>query len=94
MIFRYNSGMDEQRRRVHFSYWLHEGVWCYRFIDTGLTVLGQLRKTRSADVIRGIAERGNGLPNLEAKLMLDYGINQGKGGLYLNLTPEQYARLL
>jgi hypothetical protein len=85
--------MGESRNRVHFSYWLHGGVWNYRFIDTGLAVLGPVRRTRDPQTIRVIAERGNGLPNLEAKLMLEYGIKEGKGGLYLNLTPEQYAKI-
>ena len=67
--------------------------WNYRFIDSGLAMLGAVRKARDPEIIRGIARRGGGLSNQEAKLMLDYGISQGKGGLYLKLTDEQYRAL-
>jgi hypothetical protein len=30
---------------------------------------------------------------LEARLMLEQGIETGRGGVFLKLTPEQYARL-
>ena len=72
--------------KVHFSYWLHDGVWCYRFIGDGLKPLGAVRRTRNPDDIRTIAERGNALPNLEAKLMLDYGIQTGQGGTSLRAS--------
>jgi len=89
-ILDYNSGMAH---RVHFSYWQNGGVWFYRFIGEGLTPLGPVRKTRSPEVVRSLAERGGGLPNLEAKLMLDLGVKTGNGGMYLSLTDEQYDRL-
>jgi hypothetical protein len=34
-----------------------------------------------------------GFIDQEARLMLDQGISKGRGGLFLNLTEEQYARL-
>lgn len=68
-------------------------MWNYRFIDSGLSVLGPVRRTRDSETIRGFAERGGGLPTQEAKLMLDYGLSQGKGGLYLDLSDEQYSAL-
>ena len=85
--------MSGNGHRVHFSYWLHAGMWNYRFIDEGLTVLGPVRRASSASVIRLIAERGRGFIDLEAKNMFDYGIIQGRGGLYLSLTENQYAIL-
>ncbi len=72
--------------RVHSSYWKHEGVWLYRFIDWRLAPLGAVRRTRDPAVIRTIAERRNALPNLEAKLMLDYGIQTGQGGTSLRAS--------
>lgn len=77
--------------KVHLAYWLSKGLWHYQFIGPGLAVLGPMRRTRDPEAIRGIADRGGGLMNLEAKLMLDYGIAQGKGGMYLMLTEEQCA---
>ena len=83
----------EMAHRVHFSYWHNGGVWFYRFIDVGLAPLGPVRKTTNPDTIRDLAERGSGLPNLEAKLMLDIAIKMGRGGLYLALNDEQYQAL-
>jgi hypothetical protein len=36
---------------------------------------------------------GGTLGTLEAKQMLDQAIETGRGGLFLNLTHEQYAKL-
>lgn len=33
------------------------------------------------------------LTNLEAKQALEMGIDNGKGGMFLKLTPEQYTKL-
>lgn len=85
--------MPQGRHRVHFSFWLHEGVWTYALTNEGLWRLGPTRKTKDADVIRDLARRGGGLPDLESKHMLEYAIGQGKGALYLHLTDEQYTPL-
>jgi hypothetical protein len=46
-----------------------------------------------ADKIRESARRGEALEASEAKQMLAHAIETGKGGVYLKLTLEQYARL-
>ena len=79
--------------RVHFSYWRTDGVWYYQFIGTGITPLGPVRKTRNPETIKSLAVRGRGLPNLEAKLMLDLGLKMGQGGMYLSLDDAQYDAL-
>lgn len=38
--------------------------------------------------------RGDGLQDQESKLILDYAIQKGRGGAYLNLTEVQYRKLL
>jgi hypothetical protein len=43
--------------------------------------------------IRDLARRGGALGTLEAKQMLEQAIETGRGGLYLDLTHEQYAKL-
>jgi hypothetical protein len=40
-----------------------------------------------------LARRGEALETSEAKQMLAHAIETGKGGVYLKLTLEQYARL-
>ena len=43
--------------------------------------------------IRDLARRGGALGTLEARETLEQEIESGRGGLYLNLTHEQYAEL-
>jgi hypothetical protein len=40
-----------------------------------------------------LAKRGGALTNLEAKQAIELGIASGKGGLFLQLSPDQYAKL-
>jgi DNA-binding winged helix-turn-helix (wHTH) protein len=40
-----------------------------------------------------LAKRGRALTNLEAKQAMELAIADGKGGLFLQLSPEQYAKL-
>ena len=43
--------------------------------------------------IRELARRGEAWGDSESRQMLEYGIENGRGGVYLRLTPDQYARL-
>jgi hypothetical protein len=38
-------------------------------------------------------ERAGGFIDQETRLMVDQGIEMGRGGLFLQLTEEQYAKL-
>ncbi len=40
-----------------------------------------------------MAERARSLVNLESKQAIDYAIRDGRGGIYLQLTEEQYRKL-
>lgn len=40
-----------------------------------------------------LARRGETLGTSEAKQILEHAIETGRGGCYLNLTPEQYRKL-
>jgi hypothetical protein len=46
------------------------------------------------DKIVELVRRSGGLTNLESKQALERGIDSGKGGVFLKVTPEQYAKLL
>jgi hypothetical protein len=46
-----------------------------------------------ADKPRELARRGEALGTLEQKQALEDAIEMGRGGLYLRLTPAQYAKL-
>jgi hypothetical protein len=45
------------------------------------------------DKIIELVERGGAFPDQESRLMLDEGLSMGRGGVFLSLTEEQYARL-
>jgi hypothetical protein len=40
-----------------------------------------------------LVERAGGFTDQETRLMVNQGISMGRGGLFLNLTEEQYAKL-
>jgi hypothetical protein len=48
----------------------------------------------SSDKIVELVERGGGFSDQESRLMLNQGIERGRGGVFLNLTDEQYAKLM
>jgi hypothetical protein len=81
------------KRRVYMSFMQRKGWFC-QFLEPDLqTALP--RKLCFADVekVRELAKRGGGLPDLESAAALEHGIEIGRGGVWLSLTPEQYARL-
>jgi hypothetical protein len=68
--------------------------WTCQFLEPDLqTTL--LRRLSFADVekVRELVKRGGGLPDLESASALEHGIEIGRGGVWLNLTPTQYAKL-
>jgi len=79
---------------VYMRFEVSGPVWICEFVETDQagTTLRTLR-VGAADKIREMAQRGGALRNLESRQMLEYGISSGRGGVTLNLTPEQYARL-
>jgi hypothetical protein len=48
---------------------------------------------QNPEKIRELARRGEAWGTSEARQMLEYGIEGGRGGMYLRLTPGQYAQL-
>lgn len=40
-----------------------------------------------------LVRRGGGITDQESRLMLDQAIVTGRGGVFLNLTAEEYAKL-
>jgi hypothetical protein len=43
--------------------------------------------------IRELARRGEAWGDAESRQMLEHAIENGRGGVYLRLTPDQYGRL-
>jgi hypothetical protein len=68
--------------------------WQVQFLEQDLkTPLPRKLHFASPDKIVELVERGGGLSNLESRQALDQAIEIGRGGVFLNLTEEQYARL-
>jgi hypothetical protein len=69
-------------------------TWHCKFLEEDLktSLPRQVTLTDPKKLIE-IAERGGGLPNLEAAQMLRHGIQLGRGGVWLSLSEEQYQKL-
>jgi hypothetical protein len=79
--------------RVYMSFMQSHGWYC-QFLETDLkTPLPRTLTFATEDKVTELVKRCGGLSNLEAKQSLERGIGMGRGGLYLNLAPEQYGRL-
>jgi hypothetical protein len=97
LLFAYTRAMSRYTRASHTVY-LHfmstSTGWHCQFLEADLkTSLPCTLHFRSAEKIRELARRGEAWGNLESKQALEHAIEQGRGGLYLKLTTEQYARL-
>lgn len=81
------------RHRVYMSYMRRDGWHCH-FLEPDLkTAVCERLHFKSDRKIREIAERGGCNMNLEARQSLDHGIEIGRGGVWLELTEEQYRSL-
>jgi hypothetical protein len=75
------------------SYMQRDGWFC-QFLEQDLkTAVRQGLHFKGDDKIREIADRGGCNMNLEARQSLDHGIEIGRGGIWLELTEEQYRGL-
>ena len=93
-LFAYTVCMDpNDRHRVYMSFQDRHG-WQCQFLEADLqTPLPKRLHFTSSDKIIELVERGGGFKDQESRLMLDQGIAMGRGGVFLSLTEEQYAKL-
>jgi hypothetical protein len=79
--------------RVYASFQCRDG-WHVSFLESDLkTSLRKQLTFVSERKIVELAERGNADLNLESRAAIQHGIEIGRGGFYLNLNDEQYAKL-
>jgi hypothetical protein len=80
--------------KVYLHYMLAKGGWHCQFLREDLQTPAAHPMTFAdpAKVVE-MAERGGALKDLAARQALDYGINQGRGSVWLWLTEEQYGKL-
>ena len=68
--------------------------WQVQFLEADLkTPLPSRLTFYEPERIRELARRGEAWGDSESRQMLEHAIETGRGGVYLRLTPEQYARL-
>ena len=68
--------------------------WQCQFIEQDLkTSLPRKLRFASSDKVVELIKRGGGITDQASRLMLDQAIVTGRGGVFLNLTAEQYAKL-
>lgn len=79
--------------RVYMYYILRE-YWMCQFLEEDLKtpLPGQLH-FKSAEKVRAIVDKVGHFANLQDRQALDYGLETGRGGVWLQLTDEQYMRL-
>jgi hypothetical protein len=66
----------------------------FQFLEPDLkTRLSRKLTFSDAEKIRELARRGEAWADSESRQMLEHAIDVGRVGLYLKLTPGQYARL-
>jgi hypothetical protein len=81
------------RHRVYISFMDRQG-WQCQFPEADLqTPLPKRLHFVSADKVVELVERAGGFTDQETRLMVKQGISMGRGGLFLNLTGDQYAKL-
>jgi hypothetical protein len=75
------------------SFMFRDGWYC-QFLEEDLkTPLPKKLTFRDVGKLFEIAERGGCPMDLEARQAIKHGIEIGRGGIWLNLTSEQYAKL-
>jgi hypothetical protein len=68
--------------------------WIVQFLEPDLkTPVGRIRKFNHADRVTELIGRTPTAMNLEARNMLEHALSGGRGGMYLDLTGEQYRKL-
>jgi hypothetical protein len=94
-MFDHEAGMppQEQTHRVYLSFQCRKG-WHCQFLEADLqTPLPKRLHFASSDKVVELVERAGGFTDQETRLMVNQGIEKGRGGIFLRLTEEQYAKL-
>jgi hypothetical protein len=87
------SRYTKANHSVYMTFFFRSG-WQVQFVEGNLkTPLPRTFTFADAEKIRELARRGEAWGISEARQMLEHAIETGRGGCYLRLTPEQYAKL-
>ena len=84
---------ERKRHRVYMSFMFRNG-WLCQFLEEDLKTPLPRRVTLSTqEKVREIARRGGAAMSLDVLQALDHGIEIGRGGIWLELSDEQYQKL-
>jgi hypothetical protein len=92
-MFAYTSWMsryDRPSHKVYMTFFYRSG---WHVQADAKTPLPRQFTFKDPEKIRELARRGEAWRDSESRQMLEYGIEVGRGGCYLRLTPEQYRAL-
>lgn len=81
------------KHRVYMSFFLRDGWFC-QFLEADLkTPLPKKLSFKDEEKIIELAQRGGAFSNLESRQAIDHAIAIDRGGVWLELTEEQYQKL-
>jgi hypothetical protein len=84
---------ERKRHRVYMSFMFRNG-WLCQFLEEDLkTSLPRKVILGSQEKVREMARRGGAAMSLDVLQALDHGIEIGRGGIWLELSDEQYQKL-
>ena len=84
---------ERKRHRVYMSFMCRNG-WLCQFLEEDLkTSLPRKVILGSQEKVREMARRGGAAMSLDVLQALDHGIEIGRGGIWLELSDEQYQKL-
>jgi hypothetical protein len=86
------SRYDRPSHRVYI-YFHFRGGWQVQFLEVDLRTPFRKLTFTNPDKIRELARRGEAWSDAESGSDVEHAIETGRGGLFLRLTPDQYARL-
>ena len=96
LFFPYTPHMSRYDRTTHqvYMYFFLRSGWQVQFLLPDLkTPLPKKLTFADPEKIREMARRGEAWGTSEARQILEHAIETGRGGIYLRLTPEQFAKL-
>ncbi len=87
------SRYDRPSHRVYMTFFYRAG-WQVSFLETDAkTPLPRTFTFTDPEKIRELARRGEAWGDSESRQILEHAIENGRGGCYLRLTPEQHRKL-
>ena len=86
------SRYTKANHSIYMTFFFRSG-WQVQFTEGNLKTPLPTLTFADPEKIRELARRGEAWGTSEARQMLEHGIETGRGGCYLRLTPEQYAKL-